>query len=256
MGNELVIALQRGLDILAALNQPEVTEVRHLHALTGLPKATVVRLLRSLEAGGYVGRRPGGGYRVTAKVLTLSRGCDGIEQLLRKARPVLEWLRTGQTWPSDLAVFDHDAMVIVDTGSGLGTLSLNRSIGSRLPVMTTAFGRAHLAFCDDAERDAALARLRQSPDPHNWLARNEKATAALLEATRRRGYAICDREYGRTIRCVAMAIMVEGQVAGCINMMAMSNSMTMRQVERAFVPPLSTAAAGIARALGSGGGRG
>lgn len=246
--DRLVGSLKRGLELLAALNQPDVSEIRHLHQVTGLPKPTIVRLLDTLIALGYVARRRAGGYQLAAKVLSLSRGYNSAEFLLQVARPVLDWLRREYVWPSDMACFDHDAMVVIDTGTGAGMLSLNRTVGSRLPMMNTAFGRAWLAFCLPDERERILERLAQSTDPHNALARDRAAARRLLDAVRARGYSTSDQEYLKTTRGVAVPILVEGAPIACINMLAVAKAMTMRQAERTFAPPLLAAAASIARA--------
>ncbi len=67
--------ISRALCVLAALNQRPVTTVEELHHDTGIPKSTLIRLLQTLVADGYVEqvtRR--GGYRLCAKVLTLTSG--------------------------------------------------------------------------------------------------------------------------------------------------------------------------------------
>ena len=140
-------ALHRGLRILRAINDGHA-QVREISAATRLPKSTVARMLETLVADGYLAQDDRKGYHVTARALTLSRGYNAKEVLLKAARPVLENLRQHQIWPSDLAVFDQDAMVVLDTGRDPGTLSLNRTVGSRLPVLVTALGRAFLGFAN------------------------------------------------------------------------------------------------------------
>src|SRR5262245_56215136 len=65
----------RALAVLEARNRRPNTPLRVLHADTGLPKATLVRLLRALRAAGYVEQVSSVlGYRVTARVGQLSAG--------------------------------------------------------------------------------------------------------------------------------------------------------------------------------------
>ncbi len=51
-----VIALTRGLEILRVVNEQQLTSVGALHKATGLDKATIVRMLETLEHEGYVMR--------------------------------------------------------------------------------------------------------------------------------------------------------------------------------------------------------
>ncbi len=160
-----VNALHRGLVILRAINDGHA-QVREISAAANLPKSTIARMLETLVADGYVVQDDQKGYHVTARVLTLSRGYNAHEFLLKAALPVLEGLRKHQIWPSDLAVFDQDAMVILDTGRDPGTLSLNRTVGSRLPVLVTSLGRAFLGFADDELVERTLSRLARSARRH------------------------------------------------------------------------------------------
>src|ERR1700741_5363979 len=57
-----------------------------------LPKATVYRILTTLEGRGYLDRAADGSYRMAKKMFDLQR-TESIEQLLtRAARPVMERL--------------------------------------------------------------------------------------------------------------------------------------------------------------------
>ena len=191
-----VNALHRGLAILRAVNDGHV-QLREISAATKLPKSTIARMLETLVADGYVAQDDQKGYHVTARVMTLSRGYNAHEFLLKAAQPVLEGLRKHQIWPSDLAVFDQDAMVILDTGRDPGTLSLNRTVGSRLPVLVTSLGRAFLGFADDELVERTLSRLARSTDAFDAPAKNGAAVRRLLAQVRRQGYATGDREYQR-----------------------------------------------------------
>src|SRR5690606_40094845 len=67
----------RGLQVLRALNEHNYTTVLQLSKATGLPRATIYRLLDTLIAAGYVAQ---GGtkdlYRLTIMVRALSDGFD------------------------------------------------------------------------------------------------------------------------------------------------------------------------------------
>ncbi|MCC7168000.1 MAG: helix-turn-helix domain-containing protein [Rhodospirillales bacterium] len=239
-----VTALKRGLMLLAAINAGK-SQIRDLHAATRLPKSTIVRLLETLIAEGYVHQDAGKGYRVTARAMTLSGGYDAANHLLEVARPVLEILRRDHIWPCDLAIFDEDAMVILDTGRDPGTLSLNRKIGSRLPVLVTSLGRAYLGFAEPGVIAATLDRLAQSREPNDAGAKDRPAVLRLLERVRRQGYAIGDREYLVTTRSVAVPILAGGKVVASLNMMGVAQAMSMDQVVREFLPVIRQAATRI-----------
>ena len=100
-----VQSLERGLDILKIVNESGGSRIRDLQVLCDLPKPTIVRLLKTLVATGYVKRHSSGEYCVGAKVLALSNRYEARADLVEAAKPVMAQLRGEQTWPVDLAVF-------------------------------------------------------------------------------------------------------------------------------------------------------
>jgi IclR family transcriptional regulator, mhp operon transcriptional activator len=243
-----VNALHRGLLILRAINDGHA-QVREISAATKLPKSTVARMLETLLADGYLSQDGQKGYHVTARVLTLSRGYNANEVLLKAARPVLEGLRQQQIWPSDLAVFDQDAMVVLDTGRDPGTLSLNRTVGSRLPVLVTSLGRAFLGFATPELVERTLTRLARSSEAFDAPAKNAAAVRRLLAQVRRQGYATGDREYQRTTRTLAVPILFNTTPVASLNIMVVPNAMSMEQLVKNLLPALGAAAKTIGNAL-------
>ena len=115
-------------------------------------------------AAGYVARendRPA--YVATGKCLLLSNGFRVHDRLTAVAAPMLAAFRRKIGWPSDLGIFDGDAMVIAATSRDLGVLVLNRKIGTRTPLLLSALGRAYFAFCDDDECARIVDRLSGPP---------------------------------------------------------------------------------------------
>src|SRR5438552_4460739 len=111
-----VTAVTRALDILKVLNELGDAAIGDLHRATGLHKSTVLRMLETLMHEGYVTRTESGArYVVTGKCLLLSSGYKLDAALLRTAEPLLTAFRRDTGWPSDLALFDQDAMVIAST---------------------------------------------------------------------------------------------------------------------------------------------
>jgi IclR family mhp operon transcriptional activator len=244
-------ALHRGLAVLKAINDG-CAQIRDIAAATRLPKATVARIVETLVADGYLLQDDHKGYHPTPRVLTLSRGYKDASFLMEVARPVLEGLRQHQIWPSDLAVFDQDAMVIMETGRDPGTLSLNRTVGSRLPVLVTSLGRAFLAYASPKVVEQTLVRLAKSSNPFDAAAKNPDSLRRLLAQVRRQGYATGDREYQRTTRTLAVPILANGNPVASLNIMVVPSAMTMEYLVRTLLPPVQQAARTIGTALSQG----
>lgn len=258
-----VIALARGLDVLRVVNQDRHATVGSIHKATGLDKATIVRMLETLEHEGYVmrdGERVS--YAPTGRTLLLSHGYDQQRWVASIADPILQEVRDQVGWPVDIALFDRDAMIISQTAQDRGSVFfVRRRPGYRIPVLTTSLGRAYLAFCDEAERAAVVGRLAGVPGPATELARDPARLAALLAEVRERGYAITDPSYSQEIFdgkvwAISVPVRNERKVFAAINVMLLHSAVSEADGIRQFLEPLQRTAARIAEELTTRGERG
>lgn len=240
-------ALLRGLEILSHISALGAASVRDLHARTGISKPTIVRNLETLEHAGYISKSAeNGAYSLTARTLSLSSGYQHHNRIVELAVPILNEFRESMPWPSDLALFDGEAMVILETNRNPGTLALNRQAGTRLSVTQSALGRAFLAFCEPQLRSAVLDKAFAGPS-------GEERALYERELTRFQelGYSENDQSLSEQTRGVGVPIIVEGRVESCINTIVLAEAMSMQDVIARCVPPLKQVAEKIAEALKS-----
>lgn len=251
-----VIALVRGLEVLKVVNAEGQATVRSLNKATGLDKATIVRMLETLEHAGYVMRDPDNAvYSPTGRTLLLSQGYDRHLWVGAVAEPILGEFRSRIGWPSDVAICDADAMVVVRTSrDSLGPLSFNRRPGFRASILMTSLGRAYLAFCPQSERERVVALLAAQPGTWNDLARHPRKLDKLLEEVRERGYSVMDdayseREFHGSVWAFGVPVMKDGEVYGSINIMLLRSAVSLEEGVATFLAPLQEAAAKLAAAL-------
>jgi len=250
-----VIALSRGLEILRVVNQERESSVGSLHRATGLDKATIVRMLETLEHEGYVLREADRAvYAPTGRALLLSQGFDQHLWIGSLAQPVMAAFRREVGWPSDIAVFDRDAMIVAQTTREDGAMGFMRRPGFRFPVLMTSMGRAYLAFCDALVRDRIIAALAAVPGPATELARHPRSLARLIAETRERGYALMDDRYSQEVfnnQVWALGVPVRDdcQVFASINLMMLRSAVAQDTGVTQFLEPLRSAAAAIAGLL-------
>lgn len=65
--------------------------------------------------------------------------------LLGLVAPIMASFRTEIGWPSDVAIFGRDAMLVVETSRQAGQMLVNRHPGYRAPILATSLGLAYLA---------------------------------------------------------------------------------------------------------------
>jgi IclR family mhp operon transcriptional activator len=251
-----VIALARGLEILRVVNEEGQSTVRSLHKATALDKATIVRMLETLEHEGYVMRDPDQAvYTPTGRTLLLSQGYDRHLWVGKVAEPILGEFRNQIGWPSDVAICDQDAMVVVQTTrGGQGPISFNRKPGFRASVLMTSLGRSYLAFCPDAEREKLIATLAVQPGAFTDLARHPRKLQAMLDIIREQGFAVMDdaystKEYGGLVWALAVPVVWAGQIFGSMNIMMLKSAVSPEEAREKFLLPLRETAAKLAQAL-------
>lgn len=251
-----VVAALRVLDVLAALNRPGVAAtVAGIHGATGIDKATVVRMLETLIHAGYVLRDPDQAvYRPTGKTLSLATGYDRHKVVGAIVSDDLAGFRQRIGWPSDVALFDHDAMLVVTSSRPPEPLSFIRASGFRAPVLVTSLGLAWLAHCSEAERAAFVVRAAADPAPHNDLARDPQALQARLQTVQAQGYATMDPSYSRAnyegrFSSIGVPVMAGGRVFGAVNVIHLLSALGPEEARDRLLAPLQEVAARMAARL-------
>ena len=248
-------AVSRALAVLAALNRHGSATALQLARDSGVPRATVYRVLQTLIDDGYVARTGSGeAFRLRLRVRTLSEGFEDEQWIGGVAAPVLAGLTRRILWPCDVATLEGTRMVIRETTHRTAPLSIDRGmVGTALPLLASATGLAYLAFAPETERSALLRLLAESDDPSDALGRNPSAVGRLLAATRRRG---CGLRQGGALwphtGSIALPIRHGPRVIGCANVVWMSRVMSQQDGVARCLPPLREAVADIEGRLAAG----
>jgi IclR family transcriptional regulator, mhp operon transcriptional activator len=234
-------SLARGLAVLSALNRHGSATALTLARETGVPRATVYRLLQTLLEDGYVGRGTGDErFHLRLRVRGLSEGFEDEQWITVIAAPALAELTKRISWPCDVATLSGLKMVVHDTTHRIAPLSIDRNVvGREMPMLGSASGLAYIAFAPKAERDTLLALLARSSDPLDALARDPAQVARLITATRRRGYGL--RQGGQIwphTGSIALPVRVDGRLLGCINTIWMARALSAEEGVRRCLEPL------------------
>lgn len=245
----------RALRVIEALNGARVMTLEGLHRATDLPKPTLVRLLDTLIAAGYVQRvSRRAGYSLAERVLRLSSGFRHADRVVEAAKPFLHALTATHKWPVALATFDGDAMFVRAGTRHHSPFSTDSDfLNQRLPMLVSALGRAYLAFCPEDERRTILDVLRASTASADAAARDVTYVERLIAGIRARGYASTAPIPGDPAMGLAVPVMTGGQVAACMTMRYLGSAMTETEAARRYLAPMRQAAAAIGGALAEGG---
>ncbi|MBU1361111.1 MAG: MarR family transcriptional regulator [Gammaproteobacteria bacterium] len=231
--------------MLLALNETPVATVSGLAATTGASRPAVYRILDVLIQQGYVRRRPGNGdrYELTMLVRRLSAGYRDEDWIREAALPSIEALQKEVVWPTDIATFQDNAMFLRETTRGRSPLTIDRiSVGVRLPMLRSATGRAHLAFCPESERKSILDNLRAAGRPEDGPVNDSRLIGAILATTRKRGYGERKEDMFEKTSAIAVPVFLQGRLLACLNVTFIASVLTPEEAARRYLGLLQTAA--------------
>ena len=241
-------ALMRGLDALAVLNHHDGATVSEVASGIRLPRTTTYRILETLCEAGYVFRDPADDrYRLTILVRSLSDGFDDEAWVSQIARPVLHELGRDVVWPVSIATLSGTSMMVRETTDHRSPLAVERyAAGFRVPLLTSAAGRAHLAWCPEQERETLVDILSRSARDEDKLARNPSELGRILAEVRAQGYAAAIRAR-RVSDEVSLAVPVRtgDRVLACLSVRFSASAVPMKAAQERLLPRLSAAAARI-----------
>lgn len=165
----LVMALARGLQVLACFRSGDKALGNlELAQRCQLPKSTIARLTHTLVALGYLEREGvHGPYRLGSAALSLGSTVLARMDVRQTARPLMQALADDSQTMVSLGTRDRLSMIYVENCRCDAAQPLTLDVGSRIPLATTAMGRAYLARCAAAEREELMERLREY-DEYAW----------------------------------------------------------------------------------------
>jgi len=166
---QFVNALARGLDLLRAFQPGEVyLSNAELATRSGLAKATVSRLTYTLTRLNYLNYSEAQGkYQLGAGVLALGYRMLASLDLRSMARPLMAELAEHAQASVSLGARDRLKMVYVETCRSSANVTLRLDVGARIPLATTAMGKALLCVLPEAERNYLMDHIRDK-DTERW----------------------------------------------------------------------------------------
>ena len=234
----------RLLDLLSTSAEP--LGVSELARRLGMGKSTVYGLVTTLQSLGAVEAADGAKrYRIGRGLHALAMRSAGRQDLRSVARPCLERLAAQTEQTSFLGVVGADTVTILDIVHGRLAMSVSAPVGSSIPLMAGAVGKAVLAAWDPEKRAQFLAR---TPLPaftaHSIV--DPAAYALAVEDAAARGAALDVDEYVDGMRAAAAPVFGPGdQLAAVVWIAGFA-----RHIDDAALVRIGAAVAQEAREIG------
>jgi DNA-binding IclR family transcriptional regulator len=205
-----VTALARGLDVLRCFKPGQrFLGNQEIARLTGLPKSTVSRLTFTLTELGYLKyTKSMEKYSLGTAVLSLGYTFLSNMNIRQIARPMMQELSDHSCASVAIGVRDNLEMVYVENcRSKVTAFTLHLDVGSRLPLATTAIGRAYLCGVPDKERDILMEKIRNQ-NTSDWNSIKSGIEQALLEY-QERGFCMSIGAWHKDVNAVAVPYIPE-----------------------------------------------
>jgi len=155
MGSAIIQALVRAIDILNCFEDAEELGVTEISNKIKLHKSTTFNIISTLEHCHYLEKNENTGkYRLGIELFRM--GTKVRYDLRKIVVPYLEKLLAEFKETANLVVRDGDYVIYLEKIESPHSMRISTAAGSRLPVNTTAVGKAILSGLPDEELDEII----------------------------------------------------------------------------------------------------
>jgi IclR family transcriptional regulator, pca regulon regulatory protein len=246
---DFIQSIERGFAVLLAFDEERVSPtLAELAAATNLSRPAVRRILLTLQRLGYV-RNDGTKWTLSPRVLSIGQHYSASHAMIEIAQPHLLELsaKTGES--ASLAELDGRDVVYVARVPVRRIMSINVSVGTRVPAFATSMGRVLLAWAPDAVVDEVVAGGLPALTRHTVTGGD--AFRAALRQVRSDGWSLVAEEL--EIGLLSVSAPVRDRTGEVVAALASSTSVGRSSVEEVrgeVVPLLLDAAERISADLG------
>lgn len=217
---------------------------------TGLSKAAVTRLAKTLTQLGYLRHDPERSkYCLDVGVLELVNPFLSQLSIRRIARPWMQQLANEVHGAVSLGMPRRSEMVLIESCLDNAALTARPDVGSSRDMASSSIGRAFLGALDENRRLKYYQEIQRDM-PAGW-AETRRAMDSEVARYRQYGYALSLGEDRRFLNAVGVAIQVPGQdLPFSFNCVVADSTMPARQFEKSVPQRLLSLVETVRQSLG------
>jgi DNA-binding IclR family transcriptional regulator len=203
-----VVALARGLDVLRAFRPNDgLLGNQEIAARTNLPKPTISRLTYTLTKLGYLTQVPRfEKYQLAPAAMSLGYAALANLGIRHLSQPYRDELMQQTGGAVAVGARDRLSMIYVGQARSSLTVGVQLDVGSRIPIATTAMGRAFICALEPEERARLMKEMREHYG-HRWP-RVRDGIERADEMVAKHGFAISAGEWQDDVHAVGVALML------------------------------------------------
>jgi len=198
----------------------------------GISKSTVHGITRALEEAGAL-IRDDNSKRYTLGTVFFELARAGYAQIDLKdtARPIMEKLMRSTRQSVFLGIRSGNHVSIVDIVESDQDLKITSPIGTRVPLLAGALGKAFLAFMD-RKRAVSLIEAVGLREFTNNSMNDPQRYMEMVDKARESGYGLDDEEYIQGVRAAAAVIRSSGQPMAAVWVVGFTPSLGAEKMTR------------------------
>lgn len=206
-----VKAAKNSMEIVEAVRELGGAGVSEVAQHVSMPTSTVHDHLRTLTEEEYLVKKDSK-YYIGSRFLQLGDHARSRRKVFTIAQPEVDKLAEKTGEHANLMIKEHDVGVFLYTAQGSEAVHLDTHSGMRVPLQTTALGKAIMAYLPRDEVEEIIDR-RGLPEVTANTITNREQLFQQLDEIRERGFATDDEERVEGMRCVAVPITDEAERA-------------------------------------------
>jgi IclR family transcriptional regulator, acetate operon repressor len=228
-----VASVARAMRVLQAFaGHPGGVALTRLSAELGYGKASLSKIMATMEREGFVRRDAAGHFHLSWHLLALAFGHAQRVGMSGVCMPVLQALADETDELVQLAVIEGDHVLFVAKAEGPGqTLRLVPLVGVVAPTHATASGKVWLASLSQEQALQVMRRQGLARVTSRTITSQSRLLAE-LRRVRRDGFALTDGELAEEGRAIAVPILHGGRVVGAVAVSGPSFRLPLSRLQR------------------------
>lgn len=243
-------SIERGFAVLQTFDEERTNPtLAEIAAATGYSRPAVRRILLTLQNLGYV-RGNGGRWSLTPRVLSIGQHYSASHSMIEIAQPHLLELAEQTHESASLAVLDGEEVVYIGRVPVRRVMTINVSVGTRVPAHATSMGRVLLAWAPPDQVDQVIARSGLRAYTQRTVA-DMAEFRRVLRTVQDQGWSLVEEELEEGLLSVSAPVRDQfGTVVAALASSTSSGRSNATRLQRDVVPLLLRTAAHISTDLG------
>lgn len=244
-----VLTVQKAIDVLNLFKNHQKLAFVEIQEILKLSKATLFRILYTLEYNKYLARDKHGRYELGINMYILGSQVSESNILRKHASDHLEYLSNKTNLTAHLGILEGYEVIIIDKHYPPNNIKMVSRIGGPVPAHCTGQGKALLAFSPQEKVEKIIGYYGMTKYTPNTITTLDNLLLE-LERIRQNGYAIDNSEHEKHIKCIAVPLLNKEKIEAAISITGVAAEFVDEKKANEYLRLLKSTRDGIKEELG------